>query len=230
MSTSSHPHRRPNVGAGTEGAVLPTREIPLPWGRARRAGLDLRTRPSTAARGLTGQRSCCVPATTCAASISPSTNSTSSCSSGPTPWRARSPCTRPCVWHGGCAQRSGPTDPTSRLCLYGLYAGLDGAQGAEPVADVTIAGEYEPRPGVLGGRPRCCGEGRRQATAVPRRSSGGAASACPPAISCPRWTATPTWPSAMSAAWPATWKRATGAPTVAAIALCPWSTTDAPGW
>ncbi|HXQ90457.1 MAG TPA: CUAEP/CCAEP-tail radical SAM protein [Acidimicrobiales bacterium] len=35
--------------------------------------------------------------------------------------------------------------PDVALCLYGLYAGLDGAQGAEPVADVSIAGEYEPR-------------------------------------------------------------------------------------
>jgi radical SAM superfamily enzyme YgiQ (UPF0313 family) len=31
------------------------------------------------------------------------------------------------------------------LCLYGLYAGLDGAQGAPRVADLAIAGEYEPR-------------------------------------------------------------------------------------
>ena len=30
------------------------------------------------------------------------------------------------------------------LCLYGLYAGLDGAMGAAPVADLAIAGEYEP--------------------------------------------------------------------------------------
>ena len=30
------------------------------------------------------------------------------------------------------------------LCLYGLYAGLDGAEGSAPVADLAIAGEYEP--------------------------------------------------------------------------------------
>jgi len=35
--------------------------------------------------------------------------------------------------------------PDVALCLYGLYAGLNGAQGADPVADVAIAGEYEPR-------------------------------------------------------------------------------------
>ena len=34
--------------------------------------------------------------------------------------------------------------PDVALCLYGLYAGLDGAHGAEPVADLAIAGEYEP--------------------------------------------------------------------------------------
>ena len=34
--------------------------------------------------------------------------------------------------------------PDIALCLYGLYAGLDGVHGAAPVADVTIAGEYEP--------------------------------------------------------------------------------------
>jgi len=35
--------------------------------------------------------------------------------------------------------------PDVALCLYGLYAGLDGAYGAAPVADLAIAGEYEPR-------------------------------------------------------------------------------------
>jgi radical SAM superfamily enzyme YgiQ (UPF0313 family) len=35
--------------------------------------------------------------------------------------------------------------PDLALCLYGLYAGLDGAQGSTPVADIAIAGEYEPR-------------------------------------------------------------------------------------
>jgi radical SAM superfamily enzyme YgiQ (UPF0313 family) len=35
--------------------------------------------------------------------------------------------------------------PDVALCLYGLYAGLDGAEGAEPVADLAIVGEYEPR-------------------------------------------------------------------------------------
>jgi radical SAM superfamily enzyme YgiQ (UPF0313 family) len=35
--------------------------------------------------------------------------------------------------------------PDIALCLYGLYAGLDGAQGSAPVADIAIAGEYEPR-------------------------------------------------------------------------------------
>jgi hypothetical protein len=34
--------------------------------------------------------------------------------------------------------------PGLPLCLYGLYAGLDGALGAAPVADLAIAGEYEP--------------------------------------------------------------------------------------
>jgi len=34
--------------------------------------------------------------------------------------------------------------PDLALCLYGLYAGLDGAEGATPVADVALAGEYEP--------------------------------------------------------------------------------------
>ena len=34
--------------------------------------------------------------------------------------------------------------PDIALCLYGLYAGLDGALGATPVADIAIAGEYEP--------------------------------------------------------------------------------------
>jgi radical SAM superfamily enzyme YgiQ (UPF0313 family) len=35
--------------------------------------------------------------------------------------------------------------PDVALCLYGLYAGLDGAEGAPRVADLAIAGEYEPR-------------------------------------------------------------------------------------
>ncbi len=35
--------------------------------------------------------------------------------------------------------------PEVAICLYGLYAGLDGARGAAPVADLAIAGEYEPR-------------------------------------------------------------------------------------
>jgi radical SAM superfamily enzyme YgiQ (UPF0313 family) len=35
--------------------------------------------------------------------------------------------------------------PDLALCLYGLYAGLDGAEGAVRVADLAIAGEYEPR-------------------------------------------------------------------------------------
>jgi len=35
--------------------------------------------------------------------------------------------------------------PDVALCLYGLYARLDGAHGAAPVADLAIAGEYEPR-------------------------------------------------------------------------------------
>jgi radical SAM superfamily enzyme YgiQ (UPF0313 family) len=35
--------------------------------------------------------------------------------------------------------------PDVALCLYGLYAGLDGAEGAVPVADLAIVGEYEPR-------------------------------------------------------------------------------------
>jgi len=35
--------------------------------------------------------------------------------------------------------------PEIALCLYGLYAGLDGAEGSAPVADLAVAGEYEPR-------------------------------------------------------------------------------------
>jgi radical SAM superfamily enzyme YgiQ (UPF0313 family) len=35
--------------------------------------------------------------------------------------------------------------PDIALCLYGLYAGLDGADAGTPVADLAIAGEYEPR-------------------------------------------------------------------------------------
>lgn len=35
--------------------------------------------------------------------------------------------------------------PDVALCLYGLYAGLDGAENGVPVADLAIAGEYEPR-------------------------------------------------------------------------------------
>jgi radical SAM superfamily enzyme YgiQ (UPF0313 family) len=35
--------------------------------------------------------------------------------------------------------------PDMALCLYGLYAGLDGAEGFAPTADLAIAGEYEPR-------------------------------------------------------------------------------------
>jgi len=35
--------------------------------------------------------------------------------------------------------------PDVALCLYGLYAGLDGAHGVAPVADLAISGEYEPR-------------------------------------------------------------------------------------
>jgi len=35
--------------------------------------------------------------------------------------------------------------PDVALCLYGLYAGLDRAQGVAPVADLAIGGEYEPR-------------------------------------------------------------------------------------
>jgi len=34
--------------------------------------------------------------------------------------------------------------PDVALCLYGLYAGLDGAMGSEPAADLTVTGEYEP--------------------------------------------------------------------------------------
>jgi radical SAM superfamily enzyme YgiQ (UPF0313 family) len=34
--------------------------------------------------------------------------------------------------------------PTLPVCLYGLYAGLDGAHGGSPVADAVIVGEYEP--------------------------------------------------------------------------------------
>ncbi len=34
--------------------------------------------------------------------------------------------------------------PDIALCLYGLYAGLDGAEGFAPVADLAVAGEYEP--------------------------------------------------------------------------------------
>jgi radical SAM superfamily enzyme YgiQ (UPF0313 family) len=33
--------------------------------------------------------------------------------------------------------------PEVPICLYGLYAVLDGAAGASPVADIAIAGEYE---------------------------------------------------------------------------------------
>jgi hypothetical protein len=35
--------------------------------------------------------------------------------------------------------------PDVPICLYGLYAGLDGVEGAAPAADLSIAGEYEPR-------------------------------------------------------------------------------------
>jgi len=34
--------------------------------------------------------------------------------------------------------------PDMAVCLYGLYAGLDGTDGATPVADHAIGGEYEP--------------------------------------------------------------------------------------
>jgi len=34
--------------------------------------------------------------------------------------------------------------PEMPLCLYGLYAGLDGAMGTAALADTTITGEYEP--------------------------------------------------------------------------------------
>jgi radical SAM superfamily enzyme YgiQ (UPF0313 family) len=34
--------------------------------------------------------------------------------------------------------------PDVPLCLYGLYAGLDGAGTAAPVADLALSGEYEP--------------------------------------------------------------------------------------
>jgi radical SAM superfamily enzyme YgiQ (UPF0313 family) len=34
--------------------------------------------------------------------------------------------------------------PDVPVCFYGLYAGLDGAMDARPMADVAIAGEYEP--------------------------------------------------------------------------------------
>ncbi len=34
--------------------------------------------------------------------------------------------------------------PEMPLCLYGLYAGLDGAMGTAALADATITGEYEP--------------------------------------------------------------------------------------
>jgi len=35
--------------------------------------------------------------------------------------------------------------PDMALCLYGLYAGLDGAEGSVRVADIAVAGEYEPQ-------------------------------------------------------------------------------------
>jgi len=69
--------------------------------------------------------------------------------------------------------------PDLPICLYGLYAVLDGAEGTPPVADIAVAGEYAadlvswidagaprvPRAGTLGGPL-----GERVAVALRRRS------------------------------------------------------------
>ena len=74
----------------------------------RAAGLDLRARPSTVARGVPGGALLSAPATTCAAPTSPSTPSTPTSCRGPTPWPARCPCTPPCAWPAGL-----PRDPVA---------------------------------------------------------------------------------------------------------------------
>ncbi len=88
---------------------------------------------------------CCAPAMRSAAWTSPSTPSMSSCWRGPMRWRARCPCTLPLRLARPVCREIRARRPDIALCLYGLYAGLDGAEGGPSVADLTIAGEYEPR-------------------------------------------------------------------------------------
>jgi Radical SAM superfamily len=57
--------------------------------------------------------------------------------------------------------------PHVRTCLYGLYAGLDGAQGAAPVADAAFAGEYlAPLVSWVGAREPAHGAPRAATTPV----------------------------------------------------------------
>ena len=90
--------------------------------------------------------------------------------------------------------------PDVALCLYGLYAGLDGAEGAAPVADLVHRRRVRAAPGGVGrrARPGAGGgaHGRGARLAAPprphrRRARPGPLRRCRPAISCPGSTATP---------------------------------------
>ena len=89
--------------------------------------------------------------------------------------------------------------PDIALCLYGLYAGLDGCRGRRPRWPTSPSPASTSRPLVawvdaLGaGSP---GPGRHAvgaARATVRRARAGDASGSRPATSSPRWTATPAW-------------------------------------
>ena len=99
------------------------------------------------------------------------------------------------------------------------------------LVDITIAGEYEPAlvawvDGLaVGARPTA---GPTAGETVVR--SAGAASASPPAISCLALDRYARLASPARCGWPATWKRATAAPTGAVTVPSRWSTTAAPAW
>ena len=126
------------------------------------------------------------------------------------------------------ARRYGPVDPTSRCASTastpastgrtGLHRWRTSPSPESTSPDSSPGSSPSPRPD----NPTAWRRARSS-------SSGGVASACLPGISSPAWTATPAWPSGPNAAWPATWRRATGARTGAVTVRSPWCTTDAPG-
>ncbi len=211
---------------------------PLPWGGARRVGLDLRTRPSTAARGITGP--------------------------GVAARRPRRALRRPVAGPFRCrasvvGRRGGLLGPHAHRHAPGLdrlpadsvptsrYSGLS----LRPVRRARCRarrdgdgppGRYDHRRRV---RTLAWWHGSTPSPPDPRRGSpttgvraspapssswGGVDSGFRPVTCCPRSTAMPVWLCRASSAWPATSKPVTGAPTGAVIVPSPWSTTVGPGW